>query len=109
MTALTALLSSLALSIVFALMVVLALRRPLADLLVELCGTERRARFWAAFTALTLVLTAFYGTLTTLPGPTAALWEGAESVRTLLVGVRASTLALLLTCVATAFTLLLGI
>lgn len=109
MTALPALLSSLALSIALALVVVATMRRPLADLLVELCGTERRARFWTAFTALTLVLTAFFGVLTTLPGPTAPVWEGAEGVRTLLVGLRASTLALLLTCIATAFTLLLGI
>ena len=49
-------LAGVGMTLVAALLVVLYLRRPLDRLLIELCGTEERARFWSAFTSVSLVL-----------------------------------------------------
>jgi hypothetical protein len=40
-----------------ALIVVAYLRRPLRAILTDLCGTGERARFWMAFSNVTLILT----------------------------------------------------
>jgi hypothetical protein len=47
-------LSGLAVTVLASLAVVAYLRQPLANLLVELCGNERRAGFWTAFSAVTV-------------------------------------------------------
>jgi hypothetical protein len=46
----------LAVSLVTSLAVVVYLRAALQRILVELCGTSERARFWAAFTNISVVL-----------------------------------------------------
>jgi len=53
----------LGLALLASLAVVLVLRRPLLRLLVELCGNETRAGFWAAFSHVTLVLAPLLGAL----------------------------------------------
>lgn len=40
----------------FASFIVAALWRPLGGVLVDLCGTEARARFWRSYTAIMLLL-----------------------------------------------------
>ena len=47
---------ALALTLLMSTLIVLALWRPFYDLLVDLCGTERRARFWRCYSAVMLVL-----------------------------------------------------
>ena len=47
-------LCGLAVTGVASLAVVVYLRQPLETLLVELCGNERRAEFWTAFSAITI-------------------------------------------------------
>jgi hypothetical protein len=47
---------ALAFTLTVSALIVLALWRPFYDLLVDLCGTERRARFWRCYTAVMLVL-----------------------------------------------------
>ncbi len=47
-------LSGLAATVLVSLAVIAYLRQSLAELLVELCGNERRAGFWTAFSAVTI-------------------------------------------------------
>jgi hypothetical protein len=49
-------LAGLALTVVTVLAIVAYFRRPLRDILVELCGTGERATFWVAFSNITIVL-----------------------------------------------------
>jgi hypothetical protein len=51
-----AFLMALALTAVASVLVVIYLRRPLLRILCDLCGTQERARFWAAFSHVLLVL-----------------------------------------------------
>ncbi len=44
-------------TLVAALIVVAYLRQPMQGVLLDLCGTEERARFWMAFSNVTLILT----------------------------------------------------
>lgn len=44
------------LAVVFSLLVVLYIRQPLYRILVDLCGTDDRARFWAQITHLSFIL-----------------------------------------------------
>jgi hypothetical protein len=49
--------------------VVLLLRRPLLRLLADLCGSETRAAFWAAFSYVTLVLAPLLAAMHRQPAP----------------------------------------
>ena len=49
-------LASVAATMVFSLVVVAYLHRSLRTILVDLCGTIERAKFWTAFSNVTLVL-----------------------------------------------------
>lgn len=105
----TGYLSSLFLSVAIALVVALVLRKPLGELLVELCGNQRRARFWAAFTSITLVLGAMLGTLLSIPGGSEPAWDGLAGLRGMLVGLRSGTFLLLLVIATMGFVMLIGI
>ena len=59
--------TSLAASLLLSLSVVFYLRKPLYRLLVEVCGTPDRARFWMHITNLSFVLTAMMMALTYQP------------------------------------------
>jgi hypothetical protein len=51
---------------------VVSLKRPLAHLLSELCGTTQRAEFWARYTNIMLFITPLLGVITfgrTMPSP----------------------------------------
>lgn len=60
-------LTGLVLSVLISFAVIFYLRRPLFKLLVELCGTGDRARFWMQITHLSFVLTAMLMALTFSP------------------------------------------
>lgn len=49
-------LSGLGISLFLSLLVVLYLKKPLTQLLVDVCGTQTRARFWAHLTNLSFIL-----------------------------------------------------
>lgn len=91
----TAFALSLALVGLLALVVVLALRRPLTALLVELCGNDPRAHFWTVFAGLGIVLAAFECALLTMPGSSSGVWGDQVGLRVLLSGLRAGVFGLL--------------
>lgn len=55
MSSLAIFLTELGLSIGFSLTVIVLLRRPLRNVLIESCGTNTRAEFWVVFTQLMLI------------------------------------------------------
>ncbi len=94
MNEVSAYLSGLAATLVLAASVALVLRRPLLRLLVELCGNEARAAFWAAFSHVTLVLAPLLGALHRRPEPGAdAVLEVAAQLEWALGGLLAGVLA----------------
>ena len=77
--------------------VVLYLRRPLRNILVELCGNEERAEFWTAFSAVVVgvVPVIFAMACHPVPGPdTPAVFELADQLKWGLIGLTASVLML---------------
>ena len=58
MTAVTVFLADVGVTSGVSLIVVAYLRRPLRAILADLCGTAERAKFWSAFSNVTLVLVA---------------------------------------------------
>lgn len=56
MTAVTVFLADVSITSGVSLIVVAYLHRPLKAILAELCGTAERAKFWSAFSNVTLVL-----------------------------------------------------
>jgi hypothetical protein len=77
--------------------VVLYLRRPLRNILVELCGNEERAEFWAAFSAVVVgvVPVIFAMACHPAPGPdTPAVFELADQLKWGLIGLTGSVLML---------------
>jgi uncharacterized membrane protein len=88
--------------------IVLFLRQPLFNLLVELCGNAARAQFWAVFSVLFTMLSTVFGVLASLPGSDGSLAEYRGLVLALTL-VRAGVLGLLMALVAIAFILLAAI
>jgi hypothetical protein len=77
--------------------VVLYLRRPLRNILAELCGNEERAEFWAAFSAVVVgvVPVIFAIACHPAPGPdTPAVFELADQLKWGLIGLTGSVLML---------------
>ena len=77
--------------------VVLYLRRPLRNILVELCGNEERAEFWTAFSAVVVgvVPVIFAMVCHPAPGPdTPAVLELADQLKWGLIGLTGSVLML---------------
>jgi len=88
--------------------IVLLLREPLLNLLIELCGNPARARFWAMFSILFTVLCTLFGVLAFLPLSGDAFADHATMVLTLTT-IRAGVLGLLLSLAAIAALLLSAI
>jgi hypothetical protein len=77
--------------------VVFYLRKPLERLLVELCGNERRAEFWTAFSVITVGVVPLIFALACRPilGPsTSALLEIADQLEWGLIGMVLAVLIL---------------
>lgn len=106
MNALHALSLSAALATVASLALVLFLRRPLHELLVELCGNAMRARFWSVYWAALLVLGALFGLLLSAPLDETGRWKDLPLVPLVLTGLRTSLLTMLLVLAALAVVLL---
>ena len=82
---------------VASLAVVAYLRKPLEKLVVELCGNERRAEFWTAFSVITVGAVPLIFALACRPrvGPsTPALLEIADQLEWGLIGMVISVLML---------------
>jgi hypothetical protein len=92
-----------------AILIVLLLRRPLDVLLVELCGTAGRARFWSVFSSVSIVLTALLGMLVCFPLSEGREWAEHPQLPLVLAAFRSSLFFLLLALGALGFILLLGI
>lgn len=60
-------LTGVTISVVFSIFVVAYIRKPLHHVLVDLCGTDGRARFWAQITHLSFVLIAMLMAFTYRP------------------------------------------
>ena len=77
--------------------VVLYLRRPLRNILVELCGNEERAEFWTAFSAVVVGVVPVIFAMACHPAPgsdTPAVFELADQLKWGLIGLTASVLML---------------
>jgi hypothetical protein len=83
---------AIGLTVAVSIAVVLLLRRPLQDLLVDLCGTPTRAAFWAAFSNVTLVLAPLLGAMHRTPGDGEPAFELAAQLEWALGGLLASVL-----------------
>jgi len=92
MSVVTVYLLAVALTLVASVVVVLLLRRPLLNLLIDLCGTQTRAAFWAAFSNVTLVLTPLLGAMHRQPGAGEPAFELAAQLEWALGGLLASVL-----------------
>jgi hypothetical protein len=105
MNPVVAILTSVVLSSALSVAIVLPLRQPLFNLLVELCGNAARAQFWAVFSVLFTVLSTLLGVLASLPVSDGSLNEYRAMVLTL-TSFRAGVMGLILALVAIAFILL---
>jgi hypothetical protein len=109
MTIFTSFAAGLAAVAVLALLAVAAMRRSLGELLVELCGNERRARFWSVFTALTLILFSIEGALLVLPSRSSQAWQELPGLYDLLASLRAGVFGFLCALGGLGFVLLIGV
>lgn len=100
---------SASIAIVISVFVVLLLRRSLDGLLVELCGSAGRARFWSTFFSITIVLTALIGMLVSFPLSERAGWADYPHIPTVLSAFRTSLVFLLVALGTLGFVLMLGI
>ena len=71
MNPVTAFVAGLAVTVLIVFLVLLYLRNPLQVILTDLCGTVERARFWTAFSNITLFLVPFVLALDHQPAPNA--------------------------------------
>jgi hypothetical protein len=85
-------LAAIVLTLAVSISVVLVLRRPLQNLLVDLCGTPTRAAFWAAFSNVTLVLAPLLGAMHRRPDEGVAVFELAAQLEWALGGLLGSVL-----------------
>jgi hypothetical protein len=84
-------------TLVIGIGVVWYLGRPLRNILIELCGNEGRAEFWAAFSAVAVgvVPVIFAIACRPVPGPGApAVFELADQLKWGLIGMMGSVLVL---------------
>ena len=100
---------SASIAVGIATLTVLLLRRALGVLLVELCGSLGRARFWAIFSSISIVLTALLGMLASFPLSENAEWAAFPQIPVVLAAFRLSLLFLLLALGTLGFALMLGI
>ena len=98
--------ASVVLATLLSASVVVISKRPLRQLLVELCGNSARAEYWTTFTGLLLVLSTLYGVLATVPpADSRAGAEHADLVAALST-FRSGVLSLLIASLLVAFVLL---
>jgi hypothetical protein len=86
-----------------------ALHGPLSTVLVELCGSVGRARFWSAFTVVTIVLSALFGMLVSFPLSETYQWSDYPQLPVAFSAIRFSLFFLLMALGVLGFVLLLGI
>jgi hypothetical protein len=101
--------TSLGLVVALSLVVVWVLRRSLSELLTELCGNDRRARFWTVFSVLGVVLMSVECALLSLPRASARYWSDVPELHLLFSGVRAGVFGLLMSFAILGSVLLLGV
>ncbi len=94
MNASTVFLTGLTITLVSAFLVVLYLRSRLDPILVDLCGTPERARFWTAFSNVALILVPMIRALGYRPGAGLPLMELADQFEQALIGLVGTVLAL---------------
>jgi hypothetical protein len=73
------------------------LRRPLKTILLELCGSEQRASFWTAFSAIALGLVPVIFAIGCRPAPgsrSPAVFELADQLKWGLIGLMSTVLVL---------------
>jgi hypothetical protein len=109
MNVLTAFWLAASAAISISVLTVFLLRRSLDALLLELCGSAGRARFWSVFSSVAIVLTALLGMLASFPLSESSDWASYPQLPFALAAVRLSLLCLLLALGALGFVLLLGI
>jgi len=109
MSTLNAFWLSASIAIALSVLVVVLLRRSLDGLLVELCGSPGRARFWSTFSSVTIVLTAMIGMMVSFPLSGDGAWTDHPQLATVLAAFRASLVFLLLALGTLGFVLLIGI
>lgn len=79
------------------LSVIAFLRHPLEKILLDLCGNQERAGFWAAFSAVALGLTPMIFAIACRPAPgpgSPAIFEFAEQLKWGLIGLMSTVLVL---------------
>jgi len=86
-----------------------ALHGPLHSVLVELCGSEGRARFWSIFSVVTIVLGALFGMLVSFPLSETYQWSDYPLLPLAFSAVRTSLFFLLVGLGMLGFVMLLGI
>jgi hypothetical protein len=87
----------LAITLTSAFLVVLYLRSRLDPILVDICGTSDRARFWTSFSNVTLILVPMIRALGYRPGECllpASVMQLADQLEQALIGLVATVLAL---------------
>ena len=84
--------SAISLTLLASIAVVLLLRRPLLNLLIDLCGTATRAAFWAAFSNVALVLAPLLGAMHRRPSADEPIFELAAQLEWALGGLLTSVL-----------------
>jgi hypothetical protein len=109
MSAMTGFLVLVAVATGLAAGTVLLIRRPLGVLLVELCGSQDRARFWAVYSSVILVLATLTGMLLFPPAPDSNLWNTFPDMRDAFPMFRAGVIGLLAALAGLAGVLLLAI
>lgn len=86
----------------FALAVVVYLRLPLRDILVELCGTERRAEFWLAISLVCLTLVPLIFSMSYTPDKTSVpIMEIASQLKWGLAGLLSAVIVI--ACILSTF------
>lgn len=100
---------SAALALTLALLTVLGLRRSLDALLVEVCGTPGRAKFWTVFASMGIVLATLFGMMASFPLDDRGEWAAYPGVPIALAAFRVGLLFLLFALGGLGFALLVGI
>ena len=108
MTTFAAFWMSASIAVVVAAAVWTLLRNPLNGLLLELCGSVVRARFWSRFCSVTILLTCVIGMLASFPLSVEGGWVEFPNVPTVLATLRTTLVFLFLALGALGSALLLG-
>jgi hypothetical protein len=100
---------SAAISLGLAVLTILLLHRSLGALLLEVCGSAGRARFWSSFSSIVVVLHAWLGMLVSFPISAAKAGADVPALATVFGAFRISLVFLLFGLGVLGFALLIGI